>query len=252
MPRKFIAWNVNGLRAALRKDFMDVVRGAAPDVLCLQEIKAAPEQVRLELEDYHAFWNPAQKPGYAGTLTLARCAPRDVRYGLGRPEHDAEGRLIALEYDDLYLVNVYTPNARHGLVRLDYRVGAWDRDFLAHMQALARNKPVIFCGDLNVAHKEIDIANPKANVKNPGFTPEERASFDRIVEAGFIDTFREFTSEGGHYTWWSPRGRAREKNIGWRLDYFVISPALRPRLKASYMLPLAAASDHCPIVMELD
>lgn len=247
-----MSWNVNGLRAALNKGILAFVRKAAPDVLCLQEIRARPEQVQLELEGYHQYWNPAEKRGYAGTLTLSRSEPLAVTYGLGIALHDAEGRVITAEFPDCYLVNVYTPNAQRGLGRLAYRTGQWDVDFLAYVRELERTKPVIFCGDLNVAHKEIDLANPKGNVKNPGFTPEERERFDDIVAAGFIDTFREFTQDGGHYTWWSQMGRAREKNIGWRIDYFCISPALRPRLKESYIRPEVMGSDHCPIAMRLE
>ena len=248
---KFVSWNVNGIRAVLKKGFLEFVAREQPDVLCLQETRALPEQVGLELPGYHAYWNPAEKKGYSGTLALCRAAPLSVRMGLGDPEHDSEGRLETLEFPDFFLVNVYTPNAQRGLHRLAYRTERWDPAFLAFLRKLERKKPVVFCGDLNVAHKEIDLANPKSNVNNAGFTPQERASFDRIVDAGFVDTFRAFTQEGGHYTWWSQMGRAREKNIGWRIDYFCVSAALGKRLKAARIRPEVQGSDHCPIELEL-
>jgi exodeoxyribonuclease III len=249
---KLMSWNVNGLRAALKKGFLEVVGGHAPDLLCLQETKAQPEQVDLDLEAYRQFWNSAEKKGYSGTLTLSRIEPDSVLYGMDRREHDSEGRLVTLELADFYLVNVYTPNAQRGLGRLDYRTEAWEPDFLRFLKHLERSKPVIFCGDLNVAHKEIDLANPKSNVNNAGFTPQERGRFENLLQAGFVDTFREFTQEGGHYTWWSQMSQARAKNIGWRIDYFCVSRALRPRVKRSYILPDVLGSDHCPIVLELD
>ena len=249
---KLISWNVNGLRAALKKGFLDFLDETQPDTLCLQEVRAHADQVELQVNGYRQYWNSAEKKGYSGTLVLSRAEPLNVINGLGDPELDNEGRVITAEYPRFFLVNVYTPNSRHGLVRLDYRTRIWDVEFLAHLRRLEETKPVVFCGDLNVAHQEIDLANPKSNGKNPGFTPEERRSFDNIVAAGFIDTFREFTPEGGHYTWWSQRKGVREKNIGWRIDYFCISPALRPRLTRSYIRPEVLGSDHCPIVMELE
>jgi exodeoxyribonuclease-3 len=251
-PMKFVSWNVNGIRSALAKGFLDFLAAADADVVCLQESRAEPEQVRIEADGYLQYWNPAEKRGYSGTMVLTRVEPLSVTYDLDISEHDSEGRVITVTFPDFHLVNVYTPNAQRGLTRLDYRTRRWDVDFLAYLKGLEASRPVIFCGDLNVAHTEIDLANPKGNVNNPGFTPQERASFDKLVAAGFIDTFREFTAEGGHYTWWSQRGNAREKNIGWRIDYFCISPALRPRLRASAILPQVYGSDHCPIVMELD
>ena len=249
---RFVSWNVNGLRSVLKKGFLDYLAREQPDLVCLQEIKATPEQAPLELDGYRAVWNPAEKKGYSGTLVLTRVEPFGITLGMGKVLHDGEGRMITLEFEDYFLVNVYTPNAKRDLSRLEYRTREWDADFLAYLKALENRKPVIFCGDLNVAHKEIDLANPANNVKNAGFTPQERASFDNLVAAGFIDTFREFTRGGGHYTWWSQRAGVREKNIGWRLDYFCISPALRPRLRRSIIQPLVMGSDHCPIVMELD
>lgn len=249
---KLISWNVNGIRAAIKKGFLDFAGDAAADVLCLQEVKARPEQVELELPGYRQIWNPAEKKGYAGTAVFARQAPEVVGYGLGIPKHDDEGRVITLEFDRFHLVNVYTPNAKRDLSRLDYRTREWDVDFLAFLKERERTKPVVFCGDLNVAHKEIDLANPRSNRNNAGFTPQERASFDRLLEAGFVDTFRQFTSEGGHYTWWSMMGQARAKNIGWRLDYFCVSDSLRKQVTDSHILPEIMGSDHCPVVMELD
>ncbi len=243
---KLISWNVNGLRAAVKKGFVDSVLSLDADVLCLQETRARPEQVDFDLPGYRAWWNPAKKPGYSGVAVWSRVEPEQVHYDMGIPEFDEEGRVLILEFAKFFLVNVYTPNARRGLTRLDYRQ-KWDRAFLSYMLRLEESKPVIFCGDLNVAHKEIDLKNPKANVKNAGFTPEERAGFDRIVAAGYIDTFREFELGGGHYTWWSQRNNARARNIGWRIDYFCISPRLRPYLLDAFILPEIYGSDHCPV-----
>jgi len=248
---KFISWNINGLRAALKRGFVDTVQKMQPDVLCLQETKASPEQVDLDLKEYHASWNSADKKGYSGTLTLSRVQPLQVFSGMGIPEHDTEGRVLTAEFDDYFLVNVYTPNAKRDLSRLDYRV-QWDRDFLAFLKKLEQKKPVVFCGDLNVAHTEIDLANPKANEGNHGFTKEEREGFSNFLKAGFIDTFREFHKEGGHYTWWTLRNNARERNIGWRIDYFLISSSLRPRLKDAFILKDVMGSDHCPVGIVLE
>ncbi|RJP32304.1 MAG: exodeoxyribonuclease III [Candidatus Omnitrophota bacterium] len=248
---KFISWNVNGIRAVLNKGFLDFVNESKPDILCLQEMRALPDQVDLPMPGYHRFWNPAEKKGYSGVAIFTRKEPLHVVFGMNIPAHDREGRMITLEFKDYHLVNVYTPNSQRGLERLAYRTQEWDVAFLAYLKNLETNKPVIFCGDLNVAHKEIDLANPKANERNAGFTIEERQRFDCIMESGFIDTFREFTKEGGHYSWWSYFGKAREKNVGWRIDYFCISPALRPRLKTATILPDVMGSDHCPVVMNL-
>lgn len=248
---KFISWNVNGIRAVLKRDFLEFVSTVTPEVLCIQETKASPEQVELELPGYHHFWNAAQKKGYAGTATFSKVKPLNVINGIGDNEGDREGRVITLEFADYFLVNVYTPNARRGLIRLEYRQ-QWDVEFLNFLKTLEAKKPAIFCGDLNVAHKEIDLANPKSNRRNAGFTDEERAGFDNFVQSGFIDTFREFVKEGGHYTWWSQRGNVRERNIGWRIDYFCISPGLRPRLKDAFILPEVMGSDHCPVGIVLE
>jgi exodeoxyribonuclease-3 len=250
---KLVSWNVNGLRAVLGKGFLDFVAKADADAYCLQETRALPEQVALDVPGYEAHWNPAQKKGYSGTMILSRVPLKSIARGLGKPEHDAEGRVITASNDGLHLVNVYTPNSKRGLTRLDYRTREWDPAFRRHLQELQRTAPVVFCGDLNVAHREIDIANPKANRRNAGFTDEERAGFDLLIaKDGFVDTFREFSDQGGHYTWWSNFGRARERNIGWRIDYFCVSAALRPRLKSAKIHPAVMGSDHCPISLEID
>ncbi|HPA45631.1 MAG TPA: exodeoxyribonuclease III [bacterium] len=249
---KLISWNVNGIRAVLGKGFLDFVKTAQPDVLCLQETRAMPDQVDLPLPGYFPYWNPAERKGYSGTAVFTKQKPLSAFYGMNKPEHYTEGRMITLEFPDYYLVNVYTPNAGRELERLAYRTKEWDPAFLFYVKELEKKKPVIFCGDLNVAHKEIDLADPKGNEGNAGFTIEERAGFDRIIQSGFIDTFREFTEDGGHYTWWSYMGRARAKNIGWRIDYFCISPALRPQLKESAILLDVMGSDHCPISIRLE
>ncbi len=248
---ELMSWNVNGIRAAIRKGFFDFLADQRPDAFCLQETRIALDQIDFEIPDYKVHWYPAERRGYSGVATLTRVAPLSVQQGIGDELHDREGRVLTLEFDDFFLVNVYTPNAQRGLTRLEYRTEQWDPAFLRHLKKLQRRKPVIFCGDLNVAHKEIDLAEPKRNERNAGFTIEERQGFDRIIESGFIDTFREFTTEGGHYTWWSNFGRAREKNVGWRIDYFGISEKLRPRLQASRILPEVMGSDHCPIVMTI-
>jgi len=220
---KLISWNVNGIRAVLKKDFLKFVQKEKPDVLCLQEIKAHPDQVDSILEDYQQYWNDANKKGYAGTAIFTKKKPLSVTYDLGIKEHDKEGRVITIEFPKFYLVNVYTPNAQRELKRLKYRQ-KWNKDFLKYLKKLEKKKPVIFCGDLNVAHKEIDLANPKANKKNAGFTQEERDDFSKIIDSGFIDTFREFNKKPDQYTWWTYRFNARKKNIGWRIDYFHVFP----------------------------
>lgn len=248
---KFISWNVNGLRSVLKKGFFDFVAKQKPEVICLQETKCGPDDADFQWPGYRAFWNPAERKGYSGTLTLTQKEPLSVTRGLGIEKHDREGRVIRTEFKDFFLVNVYTPNSKRGLERLPYRTREWDVDFLSVMKKLEKKKPVIFCGDLNVAHREIDLANPKANVKNHGFTPEERAGFDRILEAGFVDSFRVFHEEGGQYTWWSPMSGARARNVGWRIDYFCLSKSLLPRLKRAWILPDVTGSDHCPVGLEL-
>jgi exodeoxyribonuclease-3 len=250
-PVKLISWNVNGLRAALRNNFLDYLDTGKPDVLCLQETKCSPDDVeQLWPVTYTTYWNTAQKKGYSGTAIFTRTRPLNVTPHLGIAEHDREGRVLTAEFDDLFLVNAYVPNSKRDLSRLAYRQ-RWDTDFLRHLKKLERKKPVIFCGDLNVAHTEIDLANPRANVHNHGFTPEERAGFGAFVQAGFLDTFREFEKGGGHYTWWSQMSGARSRNVGWRIDYFLISKSLRPRLKRAFIQPEVEGSDHCPVGIEI-
>ncbi len=244
---KLISWNVNGVRAALNYGLLDFIEESCADIFCFQEIKARPEQVTASWpENYHQYWHPAERKGYAGTAVFTRIKPEKVTHGINAGPADAEGRVMTLEFEDFFLVNVYTVNAKRGLLRLDYRYKEWDPAFLKHLQTLRQSKPVIFCGDLNVAHKEIDLANPETNRRNAGFTDEEREGFDNYVRAGFIDTFREFESGGGHYTWWSYWAEARDRNIGWRIDYFCITPDLRPRLKSAFIQPDVFGSDHCP------
>lgn len=251
-PLRFVSWNVNGLRAVLKKGFLDFMKSVDADVLCLQEVRATPEQLAEVIwpKGYHVYWNPAVKPGYSGTATFTRAEPLSVKQGMGVRQHDSEGRVLTLEFPDCYVVNCYTPNSQRELTRLDYRQ-TWDKAFLRFLKRLEKNKPVMFCGDINVAHTEIDLARPKDNVRNHGFTVEERTGFSKIVKAGFIDTFREFEQDGGHYTWWSQMGGARARNIGWRIDYWVISPLLRPRLTRAWILKDVMGSDHCPVGIEL-
>lgn len=219
--------------------------------MCLQETKSPREAVKIDLPGYEQYWNHARKAGYSGTAVFTRARPIKVTNGIGISKHDSEGRVITLEYKDFFLVNVYVPNSKRGLERLPYRTREWDVDFLGYLKKIEKKKPVVFCGDLNVAHAPIDLANPKGNEKNHGFTPQERAGLGRIIEAGFIDTFRAFEQGGGHYTWWSPMGNCRKRNIGWRIDYVLISPMLRPRLKAALILKGVMGSDHCPVGIEL-
>jgi exodeoxyribonuclease-3 len=249
---KFISCNVNGLRSVLRKNFLEYLDSEQPDVLCLQETKCTPDVVeQLWPVTYTTYWNCAEKKGYSGIAIFTKQRPLKVVPHIGISDHDREGRVLTAEYDDFFLVNVYVPNSKRELTRLAYRQ-TWDRDFLGYLKSLEKRKPVIFCGDLNVAHNEIDLANPKANVHHHGFTPEERAGFEAIIKAGFIDTFREFEKGGGHYSWWSPLTGARSRNIGWRIDYFLISAALRPRLKSAFIRPNIHGSDHCPVGIEIE
>ena len=249
---KLISWNVNGLRAALRKNFLDFLETEKPDVLCLQETKCSPDDVeQLWPRRYTTYWNSAEKKGYSGTAIFTKARPLKVEPHIGLAEHDREGRVLTAEYPGFFLVNVYVPNSKRDLSRLSYRQ-KWDAEFLRFLKKLEMKKPVIFCGDLNVAHAEIDLANPKANVHNHGFTPEERAGFSALVEAGFLDTFRVFEPAGGHYTWWSLMSGARSRNVGWRIDYFLISKSLRPRLKKAFIRPEVMDSDHCPVGIEIE
>lgn len=250
---KLVSWNVNGLRSILGKGLLDFWTAEKPDVLCLQETKARPEQVEgVEWpRGFAGHWNSAEKPGYSGVASFARRAPAGVAAGIGEDDHDREGRVVALEYDDFFLVNVYTPNSQRELTRLGYRTRSWEPAFRAYLKRLENAKPVIVCGDLNVAHTEDDLANPKTNRRNAGFTDEERGEFQALLDAGFVDTFRLFTRGNGHYTWWSYMNNARPRNIGWRIDYFLVSAALVPRVKAARILPHVPGSDHCPVVLEL-
>ena len=248
---KFISWNVNGIRAVIKKGFYEFINEYDPDIICLQETKAHKEQVDLQLNKYpYQYWNSAIKKGYSSTAIFSKIKPINVFNDMNIKKHDSEGRVITMELEKYYLVTVYTPNSKRELLRLSYRE-EWDKDFLKFIKTLELKKPVIFCGDLNVAHKEIDLKNPSTNHSNPGFTDEERTGFTNIINAGFIDTFREFTDEGGHYTWWSYMFQARTRDIGWRIDYFCISKLLRSNLKKSYILKKVLGSDHAPVAMEL-
>ena len=248
---KFISWNVNGLRACLGKGFQAFFDAQNADFFCLQETKLQPDQISLDLPGYRQFWCSAEKKGYSGTAIFAKEPPVSVRYGLGIPELDTEGRLITLEYPDFWLVTCYTPNAQRELARIDHRL-KWDDAFRVYLTRLDEIKPVIVCGDLNVAHQEIDLKNPKSNRGNAGFSDEERASFTRLLEAGFTDTFRHLNPDAtGCYTWWSYMFKAREKNAGWRIDYFLVSNRLRERIQAAAIHADIMGSDHCPVELEL-
>ena len=249
---KLISWNVNGIRSVLGKGLHDFLAAEQADIVCLQETKAREDQVPDKFDGYEIVWNSAEKAGYSGTAIFSKVKPLSVRLGLGIDIHDKEGRVITAEFDNFYVVNVYVPNSKRELSRLDYRVKSWGPDFRAYLKNLEKTKPVIFCGDMNVAHKEIDIARPKANVMNAGFTIEERTDFDSFIAEGFIDTFRELESGPNHYTWWSYQSQARERNIGWRIDYVCISPALRPLLKEAFIRPHVTGSDHCPVGVVLE
>lgn len=249
---KLISWNVNGLRAVLKKTLLAYLEEEGPDILCLQETKCTAGDVAPVWPScYEAFWNSAEKKGYSGTAILTRHRPLRVTPGIGIVRHDQEGRVLTAEFDGFFLVNVYTPNSQRELTRLPYRM-EWDRDFRAYLAGLEARKPVVFCGDLNVAHAEIDLANPKANVRNHGFTAEERSGLDALIADGFVDTFREFEKGPGHYSWWSPMGGARSRNVGWRLDYVLMSARMRPRLRSAFVRSAVLGSDHCPVGVELE
>ena len=247
---KFISWNVNGLRACVGKDFEQSFRQLDADFFCLQETKMQEGQLDLQFEGYTSYWNYAEKKGYSGTAIYTRHKPLSVTYGIGIDEHDHEGRVITLEMEDFYLVTVYTPNSQDGLRRLDYRM-KWETDFLAYLKRLDSQKPVIVCGDLNVAHQEIDLKNPKTNRRNAGFTDEEREKMSILLDNGFTDTFRFLHPEEVTYSWWSYRFKAREKNAGWRIDYFLISDRLRPQLTGATIHTEILGSDHCPVELNL-
>ncbi len=248
---KLVSWNVNGIRASLKKGFNDFLEMQNADVVCLQETKATPDQVEgLKSEDYCCFWNSADKKGYSGTALFSKEEPINVIYDIGIEEHDKEGRVITAEFSDFYVVTAYVPNSKRGLSRLDYRQ-RWDLDFCHFLINLQIEKPVILCGDLNVAHKEIDLANPKSNKRNPGFTQEERSGFDRFLEHGLIDSFRHFNDRPNHYSWWSNFNKCRERNIGWRIDYFCVSDTFMPNVASSRILSDVYGSDHCPVSLTL-
>ena len=248
---KFVSWNVNGLRACLKKGFAESVLALDADFICLQETKMEQGQAETDLPGYHEFWNSAEKKGYSGTAVFAKAEPLSVSYGMGLARHDHEGRLITLEYPDFWLVNCYTPNAQDGLARIGYRM-EWEDDLLDYLKSLDRTKPVVYCGDLNVAHEEIDLKNPRTNRGNAGFSDQERGAMTRLLGSGFIDTFRLlYPDQEGAYSWWSYRFHAREKNAGWRIDYFIVSHRLSERVAEAAIHPEIGGSDHCPVSLTL-
>lgn len=250
--KKMISWNVNGLRACVQKGFLEFFKEIDADIFCIQESKLQEGQISLELEGYHQYWNYAEKKGYSGTAIFTKEEPLAVYYGIGMEEHDKEGRVITLEFESYYVVTVYTPNSQNELARLPYRMN-WEDAFLTYLKHLEEKKPVIFCGDLNVAHQEIDLKNPKTNRKNAGFTDEEREKFTNLLENGFVDSFRYFYPEQeGIYSWWSYRFKAREKNAGWRIDYFCVSKCLKDRLIDAKIHTEVMGSDHCPVELLVD
>lgn len=249
---RLISWNVNGIRACVEKGFLDSFQKLDADAFCIQESKLQAGQIELDLPGYYQYWNYAEKKGYSGTAIFTKKEPMNVYYGIGVEEHDHEGRVITLEYPAYYLITVYTPNSQDGLKRLEYRM-TWERDFLTYLKKLEETKPVIFCGDLNVAHKEIDLKNPKTNRKNAGFTDEERTCMTTLLENGFVDTFRHFyPDQEGIYSWWSYRFQARAKNAGWRIDYFITSKSLEDKLVDAKIHTDILGSDHCPVELEID
>ena len=249
--KKLISWNVNGLRSCVGKGFMDFFQEADADVFCIQESKLQAGQIELELPGYYQYWNYAVKKGYSGTAIFTKEEPISVVYGLGIQEHDQEGRVITAEFADYYVVTCYTPNSQDGLARLDYRM-EWEDAFRGYLKGLEEKKPVVFCGDLNVAHQEIDLKNPKSNRKNAGFTDQERGKLTELLEAGFVDTYRHFyPDQEGAYSWWSYRFKAREKNAGWRIDYFCVSESLKDRLEGAKIHTEVMGSDHCPVEVRI-
>lgn len=249
---KLISWNVNGLRAQVRKGFLEKLEALDPDILCLQEIKLSEGQLELDLENYEEYYNYAERKGYSGTAIFTKKKPLSVTYGIGIPEHDQEGRVITMAFESFILVTCYTPNSKRGLERLDYRQ-VWEDAFLTYLKKLEEDKPVVVCGDLNVAHNDIDLANPASNHKNAGFTDEERTKFNQLLDNGFIDTFRYFhPDETEAYTWWSNFANSRARNIGWRIDYFLASEALKPRLISAAIHADVMGSDHCPVELQLE
>ncbi len=248
---KLVSWNVNGLRACVKKGFLDYFHEINADIFCVQETKLQPDQINLELDGYEQYWNSAEKKGYSGTAVFSRIKPLSVQYGLKLEAYDGEGRVITLEFEDFYLVNVYTPNSQRELTRLDFRMD-WEDTFRQYLTSLEGKKPVVLCGDLNVAHQEIDLKNPKTNHRNAGFTDEERTKMTQLLKVGFVDTFRYFYPETeGAYTWWSYMRQARDRNAGWRIDYFIVSEALKSKLKKAEIHSEVLGSDHCPVMLEL-
>jgi len=248
---KLISWNVNGIRACVNKGFEDFFYNINADIFCIQETKCQPEQIELEFEGYKSYWNSAEKKGYSGTAIFTKKEPVSVTYGIGIEEHDKEGRILTLEFEDFYLINNYTPNSKRELERLDYRQ-VWEDEIRNYLLKLNKKKPVIMCGDLNVAHKEIDLKNPKTNRRNAGFTDEERAKMTQLLEAGFTDSFRYlYPDKENAYTWWSYMGRAREKNVGWRIDYFIVSNDAKEKIKEATIYSDIMGSDHCPVGLEI-
>ena len=248
---KLVSWNVNGIRACVKKGFLEYFDEVDADIFCIQETKLQEGQIDLMLNDYEQYWNYAEKKGYSGTAVFTKIKPISVAYGIDIEHHDTEGRVITLEYDNFYLVNVYTPNAQPKLARLEYRI-QWEDDFRNYLNDLDEKKPVIVCGDLNVAHKEIDLKNPKTNRKNAGFTDEEREKMTKLIETGFTDTFRYlYPDKENSYTWWSYMGHAREKNVGWRIDYFLTSNRIKTKIEEAYIFDKVLGSDHCPIGLEV-
>ena len=249
---RLISWNVNGLRAVVKKGFTDIFWGLDADFFCLQETKLQAGQIELDLPGYHQYWCYAEKKGYSGTAIFAKPQPLSVQYGMGSELHDHEGRLITLEYDAFYLVTVYTPNSQRGLTRLMYRM-CWEEDFRMYVKRLDEQKPVIICGDMNVAHQEIDLKNPKTNVNNAGFTPQERGAMTKLLESGFVDTFRYlYPDAAGRYSWWSYMFNARANNAGWRIDYFLVSDRIKNKIIDARIDDTVLGSDHCPVVLEID
>ena len=249
---KLITWNVNGLRACLGKGFLEFFQRMEADAFCLQETKLQPHQIELDLPGYHIYWNSAEKKGYSGTALITKAEPLSVTYGIGIPEHDTEGRVITAEYEDFYLVCCYTPNAQNELARIDYRMD-WEDAFRSYLMALDKQKPVVLCGDLNVAHQEIDLKNPKTNRGNAGFSDQEREKMTALLSSGFADTFRAlYPDKTGAYTWWSYRFNARKNNAGWRIDYFIVSERLLPRVKDQIIHADVTGSDHCPVELDLE
>jgi exodeoxyribonuclease-3 len=249
---KLVSWNVNGLRAVMKKNFFEVLADLDADIFCIQETKMQEGQLSLDTEGYHQYWNYAEKKGYSGTAIFSKKEPISVSYGIGVEEHDREGRVITLEFDKFYFITVYVPNSQDGLKRLDYRM-CWEDDFLSYIRKLDKKKPVIYCGDLNVAHEEIDLKNPSTNHMNAGFSDEERGKFSDVLAAGFVDSFRYlYPDTTGAYSWWSYRMKARERNAGWRIDYFVVSEKLKSAIKEARIHSEIMGSDHCPVELEID